>query len=394
MKIYNRAFSSTFVINNLKRITKKRMAKKIRITLTSLALITNFGISGKVLAKGLDPKYDKIDITIKTFGDVGESAGEAENELTEALKEEGFEVVPSGDGADVYELFVSLQENDNDLDNDGIPNAEDPDNDGDGVSDDNEDIKTLEDNDDSVSDEKDTDGDGISDDKDDDIDGDGITNDKDTDDDGDGTPDSQEGDNDLDNDGIPNDKDDDIDGDGITNDKDPDDDNDGVPDDKDLDDDNDGTPDSEEDGDGDSSQFYNDSKQSRFVLASFTKQSIFVLASFNGRAEDKKGVVINFRGPSLAVTSVTHPANSHSAGQAQPPPLATKVPPKNAPTQIAVPAEHHNQVRPLTPEEKQKQEENDRKYYAEQEAKRVAEEAKRAEQRRLASTLLLIFIRD
>ncbi|XP_062560064.1 dentin sialophosphoprotein-like isoform X4 [Armigeres subalbatus] len=160
----------------------------------------------------------------------------------------------------------------NDLDGDGIPNDQDPDDDNDGIpdtqdnDDDNDGIPDAEDMDD--------DNDGIPDSKDpdskitaNDLDGDGIPNDQDDDDDNDGIPDSEDSDDDNDgiidaedddddNDGIPDSEDtdgkrrsNDFDGDGIPNDKDDDDDNDGIPDVLDDDDDNDGIVDAEDDDD-------------------------------------------------------------------------------------------------------------------------------------------------
>nr|XP_019545449.2 uncharacterized protein LOC109415945 isoform X2 [Aedes albopictus] len=166
--------------------------------------------------------------------------------------------------------------NSNDLDGDGIPNDQDPDDDNDGIpdsqdnDDDNDGIPDAEDMDD--------DNDGVPDSKDpdskmlaNDLDGDGIPNDQDDDDDNDGIPDAQDDDDDNDgivdaededddNDGVADSEDsdsksrgNDLDGDGIPNDKDDDDDNDGIPDSEDLDDDNDGVPDvqdTDDDNDG------------------------------------------------------------------------------------------------------------------------------------------------
>ncbi|XP_055621605.1 uncharacterized protein LOC129765373 isoform X2 [Toxorhynchites rutilus septentrionalis] len=168
----------------------------------------------------------------------------------------------------------------NDLDGDGIPNDQDPDDDNDGIpdsqddDDDNDgipDAQDMDDDNDGIPDSADVDskmtandldGDGIPNDQDDDDDNDGIPDAQDEDDDNDGVPDAQDEDddndgipdaedtdakskgNDLDGDGIPNDQDDDDDNDGIPDTEDPDDDNDGVPDAQDTDDDNDGIPDS------------------------------------------------------------------------------------------------------------------------------------------------------
>ncbi|XP_021711628.1 uncharacterized protein LOC5577238 isoform X3 [Aedes aegypti] len=184
--------------------------------------------------------------------------------------------------------------NSNDLDGDGIPNDQDPDDDNDGIpdsqdnDDDNDgipDAEDMDDDNDGVPDSvdpdskmlaNDLDGDGIPNDKDDDDDNDGIPDSEDPDDDNDGVPDVQDTDddndgipdfkdkdstvkiNDLDGDGIPNEEDDDDDGDGIPDAEDDDDDNDGIKDDEDIDDDNDGIPDDKEgqpisndlDGDG------------------------------------------------------------------------------------------------------------------------------------------------
>nr|XP_029712698.1 uncharacterized protein LOC109415945 isoform X7 [Aedes albopictus] len=140
---------------------------------------------------------------------------------------------------------------DNDDDNDGIPDAEDMDDDNDGVPDSKDPDSKMLANDldgDGIPNEEDDDddGDGIPDAEDDDDDNDGIKDDEDIDDDNDGIPDDKEGQpisNDLDGDGIPNDEDDDDDNDGIPDTEDQDDDNDGIPDAEDVDDDNDGIPD-------------------------------------------------------------------------------------------------------------------------------------------------------
>jgi hypothetical protein len=141
-------------------------------------------------------------------------------------------------------------EEDNDQDGDGIPNEEDDDQDGDG-------IPNEEDNDqdgDGIPNEQDDDqdGDGVPDNQDDDQDGDGIPNEEDDDQDGDGIP--NEEDDDQDGDGIPNEDDlnpdndpDDLDGDGIPNDEDDDQDGDGIPNNEDDDQDGDGVPNDEED---------------------------------------------------------------------------------------------------------------------------------------------------
>ncbi|XP_062560077.1 uncharacterized protein LOC134224636 isoform X15 [Armigeres subalbatus] len=142
---------------------------------------------------------------------------------------------------------------DNDDDNDGIPDAEDMDDDNDGIPDSKDPDSKITANDldgDGIPNDQDDDddNDGIPDSQDDDDDNDGIVDTEDDDDDNDGIPDSEDLDaksrgNDFDGDGIPNDKDDDDDNDGIPDSEDPDDDNDGVPDVKDTDDDNDGIPD-------------------------------------------------------------------------------------------------------------------------------------------------------
>ncbi|XP_065085509.1 uncharacterized protein LOC135707568 isoform X4 [Ochlerotatus camptorhynchus] len=169
--------------------------------------------------------------------------------------------------------------NSNDLDGDGIPNDQDPDDDNDGIpdtqdnDDDNDgvpDAEDMDDDNDGIPDsmdvdskmvandldgdgipndqDDDDDNDGIPDAEDDDDDNDGILDAKDDDDDNDGVPDSEDTDaksrgNDFDGDGIPNDEDDDDDNDGIPDTEDQDDDNDGIPDAEDVDDDNDGIPD-------------------------------------------------------------------------------------------------------------------------------------------------------
>ena len=139
-----------------------------------------------------------------------------------------------------------------DTDDDGTPDATDPDDDGDGIPD-------LTDP------SEDADGDGTPDATDPDNDNDGIPDAADPDDDGDGIPDVTDPDSDVDGDGIPNatDRDDDgdgtpdtrepdLDGDGIPNSSDSDDDRDGTPDATDRDDDNDGTPDAQDlDSNGD-----------------------------------------------------------------------------------------------------------------------------------------------
>merc|ERR1712142_1085318 len=112
---------------------------------------------------------------------------------------------------------------------DGIPDKDEGDDDGDGIS------NHLDDDD----------NDGIPDVLDDDADGNGIPDKDEGDTDGDGIADYL--DNDDDNDGIPDSEDDDDDGDGIPDEDEGDDDGDGIPDHLDNDDDNDGIPDSEDD---------------------------------------------------------------------------------------------------------------------------------------------------
>jgi hypothetical protein len=124
-----------------------------------------------------------------------------------------------------------------DLDNDGIANCEDPDDDADGLNDTLDEYPQDHDND-------------------------GIPDRMDDDDDNDGIPDSEDdyyvGNNskpqrifsDLDSDGIADCEDADDDGDGLNDTKDEyphDHDNDGIPDEKDIDDDNDGINDTEDD---------------------------------------------------------------------------------------------------------------------------------------------------
>ncbi len=150
---------------------------------------------------------------------------------------------PDGEPEDVYD--------DPDDDNDGIPDEQDPDHPNRDTDDDGTPDK----------DDDDDDNDGIPDVDDDDDDGDGVPDkddpdhpDRDTD--GDGTPDKD--DDDDDNDGVPDVDDDDDDGDGVPDKDDPehpdrDTDGDGIPDREDDDDDNDGIPDAEDpdkDGDG------------------------------------------------------------------------------------------------------------------------------------------------
>lgn len=154
-----------------------------------------------------------------------------------------------------------------DTDNDGTPDATDPDDDGDGTpdltdpsedadGDGTPDATDPDDDNDGTPDvsDADDDGDAIPDvtDPDSDFDGDGIPNATDRDDDGDGTPDTREPD--VDSDGIPNSSDSDDDGDGIPDVVDPDDDNNGEPEDTgNPDSDRDGTPDAidrDDDNDG------------------------------------------------------------------------------------------------------------------------------------------------
>ncbi|XP_058464366.1 protein PFC0760c-like isoform X2 [Malaya genurostris] len=190
------------------------------------------------------------------------------------------DVVDESDGSTAADGNTGGTPTSNDLDGDGIPNDQDPDDDNDGIldsqddDDDNDgipDAEDLDDDNDGIPDSvdpdskmtaNDLDGDGIPNDQDDDDDNDGIPDAQDDDDDNDGIPDVQDNDddndgipdsmdsdakskgNDLDGDGIPNDRDDDDDNDGIPDNLDPDDDNDGIPDHLDSDDDNDGIPDS------------------------------------------------------------------------------------------------------------------------------------------------------
>ncbi|XP_058829509.1 uncharacterized protein LOC131688905 isoform X8 [Topomyia yanbarensis] len=196
---------------------------------------------------------------------------EVEDDGTDVADESELVQVDEGSGRNTGGNAKS-----NDLDGDGIPNDQDPDDDNDGIpdsqdnDDDNDgvpDAEDLDDDNDGVPDSmdpdskmtaNDLDGDGIPNDQDEDDDNDGIPDALDDDDDNDGVPDAQ--DDDDDNDGIPDSADsdakskgNDLDGDGIPNDKDDDDDNDGIPDINDTDDDNDGVPDvldSDDDNDG------------------------------------------------------------------------------------------------------------------------------------------------
>ncbi len=152
----------------------------------------------------------------------------------------------NGDGVEDFPLEVTVTDSaivivlktddPMDDDNDGIINVYEDD-DGDGISnrddddDDNDGIKDIDDND--------NDGDGIND---NDLDHDGISNGQDKDDDNDGLPDKDDPDDD--NDGINDDQDDDDDNDGISDANDDDEindsDDDGIRDDYDTDNDNDG----------------------------------------------------------------------------------------------------------------------------------------------------------
>jgi len=170
-----------------------------------------------------------------------------------------------------------------DTDGDGLGDNSDPDIDGDGITNEDEEAAGTDPSDDNEA-PTDTDGDGLVDavDTDDDndgvpddldafptdaeevadSDGDGIGNNRDTDDDGDGLSDAEEIQNgtnplvaDSDGDGVndledlfPNDPNEsiDTDGDGLGNSLDPDDDNDGILDDEDLDNDNDNYTDEDE----------------------------------------------------------------------------------------------------------------------------------------------------
>ena len=133
-----------------------------------------------------------------------------------------------------------VEEQDNyDVDGDGILNDQDLDDDGDGIPD------TVD---------TDDDDDGIPDTQEDDVDNDGTPDFQDNDDDNDGDLDHEE---DNDDDDIPDFIDADADGDG-TLDDDEDADDDGVPNILDDDDDNDGIPDDldgDDDGDGDDDEF-------------------------------------------------------------------------------------------------------------------------------------------
>jgi hypothetical protein len=109
-------------------------------------------------------------------------------------------------GNNTIQKTVTVQQ---DTDHDGIPNATDPDKDGDGVNNE-EDAFPI-----SSSESKDTDGDGQG-------------NNKDTDDDNDGTPDLQDQmpedsryTKDQDGDGLPDETDEDLDGDGVLNNQEP-----------------------------------------------------------------------------------------------------------------------------------------------------------------------------
>lgn len=149
------------------------------------------------------------------------------------------ELLPGGDSSeeDQGATHGAADDENPDIDGDGINNPFDPDIDGDGLLNPLQPLGGGDDSDqtDQTSDDSDNDGDGIINSQDDtpngigspeDIDGDGIVNEEDDDADGDGIPDSQ--DMDLDNDGIENHQDRDVDGDGIPNSSDADADGDGV----------------------------------------------------------------------------------------------------------------------------------------------------------------------
>jgi hypothetical protein len=174
---------------------------------------------------------------------LGEESGEP---ISDANLEAGEEPTMEG----MMQTFML-----NDLDGDGIPNCEDPDDDADGITDSEDEYPHDHDND------------GIPDGKDEDDDNDGILDSEDDDYVG-NPPEFPErkkpmkrhrermesrppmGDNDLDGDGINDSEDPDDDGDGIEDSEDEyphDHDNDGIPDGRDDDDDNDGIPDSEDD---------------------------------------------------------------------------------------------------------------------------------------------------
>ncbi|MEQ3763700.1 MAG: thrombospondin type 3 repeat-containing protein, partial [Alcanivorax sp.] len=97
----------------------------------------------------------------------------------------------------------------NDLDNDGIADAQDPDRDGDGLS---NFLESAAGFDPDVADQVDTDGDGIPNSIDDDIDGDGVPNQNDA------FPLNKRDWIDTDADGVGDNSDKDLDGDGIAND--------------------------------------------------------------------------------------------------------------------------------------------------------------------------------
>jgi len=171
--------------------------------------------------------------------------------------------------------------NDGDIDGDGIPNSMDNDTDGDGILD-------IDDND--------IDGDGIANTDDDDIDGDGIVNGDDSDLDGDGIPNID--DNDIDGDGIENSTDSDLDGDGIENSNDNDIDGDNVPNASDTDANGDGEPDN---GNNQSGKVVYFSKSGRVhfeVIAGQKKGSGFDQFSFQ---ELRDSAIANDANPSTVI---------------------------------------------------------------------------------------------
>jgi hypothetical protein len=97
------------------------------------------GSSVRSVAKVMPRGFKEIDVNVVVHGNVGLTAADAEELAEDLLEAAKFHVVDQGDGPDVLEVTVIIEADDNDDDDDGIPDSKDDDDDGDGEPDDKED---------------------------------------------------------------------------------------------------------------------------------------------------------------------------------------------------------------------------------------------------------------
>ncbi len=90
-----------------------------------------------------DKTYENVDITVNVSEDVPLTEAEIEEVVAGEFEKFGIEVIPEGKGAKTLEVSVTLQRKDGDLDDDGVPDAKDPDDDGNGTKDSEEKVTPL-----------------------------------------------------------------------------------------------------------------------------------------------------------------------------------------------------------------------------------------------------------